>query len=81
MMLEKERKSGAEIPTASMADIAFLLLISFVLPYVPPKSFPTLSLFSLIVSPLILINILFFVYYAIRLKWKLIIMKIEHLPL
>ncbi|MCH8125931.1 biopolymer transporter ExbD [candidate division KSB1 bacterium] len=29
MMLEKERKSGAEIPTASMADIAFLLLIFF----------------------------------------------------
>lgn len=52
---------------------AFLLLISFVLPYVPPKSFPTLSLLSLIVSPLILMNILFFVYYAIRLKRKLII--------
>lgn len=29
MMLEKERKRGAEIPTASMADIAFLLLIFF----------------------------------------------------
>ena len=29
MMLEKERKRAAEIPTASMADIAFLLLIFF----------------------------------------------------
>lgn len=29
MMLDKERKRGAEIPTASMADIAFLLLIFF----------------------------------------------------
>ncbi len=28
-MLDKERKRGAEIPTASMADIAFLLLIFF----------------------------------------------------
>ena len=28
-MLEKERKRSAEIPTASMADIAFLLLIFF----------------------------------------------------
>lgn len=29
MMIEKERKRAAEIPTASMADIAFLLLIFF----------------------------------------------------
>ncbi len=29
MMIEKERKRVAEIPTASMADIAFLLLIFF----------------------------------------------------
>ena len=29
MMIDKERKRAAEIPTASMADIAFLLLIFF----------------------------------------------------
>lgn len=50
---------------------ATLLLISFVLPFVPPKSFPTLSLLSLAVSPLLLLNILFAVYWLIRLKKQL----------
>lgn len=50
--------------------VALLLVISFVLPYVPPKTFPTLSILSLGVSPLILINLLFFVYWGIRLKRK-----------
>ncbi|WP_100803515.1 endonuclease/exonuclease/phosphatase family protein [Ulvibacter sp. MAR_2010_11] len=48
--------------------VVFLLLISFVLPYLPPKSFPTLSLLSLAVSPLLLVNILFALYWLVR--WK-----------
>jgi len=48
--------------------VAFLLLVSFVLPYLPPKTFPTLSLLSLVVSPLILVNILFVVYWLVQLK-------------
>ena len=47
---------------------ALLLFISFVLPFLPPKSFPTLSVLSLAVSPLILINLLFAIYWLIRLK-------------
>ncbi len=45
---------------------AILLLISFVLPYMPPKRFPTLSLLSLIVSLLILVNMLFAIYWAVQ---------------
>ena len=50
--------------------IAFLLVVSFILPYVPPKSFPIISLLSLIVSPLILLNIIFALYWLLRRKRK-----------
>ena len=52
---------------------ATLLLISFVLPYLPPKTFPTLSLLSLVVSVLIIINIAFLLYWLVKLKRQLII--------
>jgi len=48
--------------------VAFLLLISFLLPYIPPQRFPTLSLLSLAVSPLIIINSLFVLYWTFKLK-------------
>lgn len=47
---------------------AVLLLLSFILPYVSPKSFPTLSILSLTVFPLIIINLVFVVYWLFRLK-------------
>ncbi len=47
---------------------ALLLLISFVLPYLPPSKFPTLSILSLAVSPLILFNLLFMVYWILQFK-------------
>lgn len=47
---------------------AILLLLSFILPYISPKSFPTLSILSLLVFPLIILNIAFVVYWLIRLK-------------
>ncbi|MEZ4875293.1 MAG: endonuclease/exonuclease/phosphatase family protein [Flavobacteriaceae bacterium] len=45
-----------------------LLLVSFILPYLPPKTFPTLSVLSLAVSPLLLLNILFAGYWLLRFK-------------
>ena len=49
---------------------AFLLLVSFVLPYLKPSTFPSLSLWSLVVSPLILVNLIFALYWLVRLKRK-----------
>ena len=50
---------------------AFLQLISYLLPYVPPQRFATLSVLSLGVPLLIILNILFFLYWLIRLKKQL----------
>lgn len=50
----------------------FLLVISFVLPYLPPSTFPTLSVLSLAVSPLILLNIFFAIYWLIRMKKRFV---------
>jgi endonuclease/exonuclease/phosphatase family metal-dependent hydrolase len=49
---------------------AALLLVSFVLPYLPPDKYPNISLLSLAVSPLIIINILFVLYWLFKLKSK-----------
>ena len=48
--------------------LAFALLLSYLLPYVPPSSFPLLSVLSLGVPVLILTNILFMLFWAIRFK-------------
>lgn len=62
--------------------VAFLLVISFILPLMPPKSFPTLSLLSLAVSPLIVLNILFSLFWLFSgSKWiflSLIILVISY---
>ncbi len=47
---------------------ATILLLSYLLPYISPKTFPTISLLSLTVSALILINIAFLIYWLIKLK-------------
>lgn len=47
---------------------AFLLLLSFILPYIPPTKFPTIALLSLGVPLLIIINFIFLFYWAIQLK-------------
>lgn len=52
---------------------AFLLLISFILPYLPPKNFPTLSLLSLVVSLLIIVNIFFAIYWAIQFRGRFLV--------
>lgn len=52
---------------------AIFLVVSFILPYISPKQFPTLSLLSLAVSPLIIINIFFVVYWLVQLKKRLLL--------
>lgn len=52
---------------------ALLLLVSFILPYLPPKTFPTLSLLSLFVSLLILLNIIFVIYWVIQLRARFLL--------
>lgn len=47
---------------------AFALLLAYILPFVPPSFFPFLSLLSLGVPFLIIVNFLFLVFWAIRLK-------------
>lgn len=48
--------------------VVFLLLLSFVLPHLPPSKFPTISVLSLGVTPLILLNILFMLYWGLRFR-------------
>ena len=56
--------------------VALLLLVSFVLPYMAPKNFPTLSLLSLAVSPLILLTFLFGLYWLVQLKRQFLLSAI-----
>jgi vancomycin resistance protein VanJ len=51
---------------------AFALILSLVIPYIPPKSFPLLSVLSLVVSPLLLINVLFLLYWVLRVKRQML---------
>ncbi|CAM1363158.1 Metal-dependent hydrolase, endonuclease/exonuclease/phosphatase family [Tenacibaculum sediminilitoris] len=46
---------------------AAVLLFSYILPYVSPKTIPFLSIFSLFVPFLILVNLCFFVYWLIKM--------------
>jgi endonuclease/exonuclease/phosphatase family metal-dependent hydrolase len=51
--------------------MAFALLLSYLLPFVPPKTFPLLSVLSLGVPLLILCNFIFLLFWAIRFKRQL----------
>ena len=53
--------------------LAFLLLLSYLLPYIPPKHFPILSVLSLGVPVLITINIVFLLYWIFRMKRELLL--------
>ncbi|MEQ3655155.1 MAG: endonuclease/exonuclease/phosphatase family protein [Dokdonia sp.] len=52
---------------------AVVLLLGYVLPYVPPSYFPRLSVLSLLLPVLIVINIVFFGYWLVRLKRKMLL--------
>lgn len=64
----KKLKFGSKIIFLLNSLVAFLLLISYILPYIPPKRFATLSVLSLGVPLLILVNVIFFIYWLLRLK-------------
>lgn len=49
---------------------ALLLLLAYVLPYLPPQRFPFIAVLGLGIPVLIVINILFAVYWGILLKRK-----------
>lgn len=51
--------------------LAFMLLLSYCLPFVPPKTFPILSVLSLGVPFLIIINVIFLLYWLVKLKKQL----------
>jgi len=55
------------------AIFAILLLLSYVLPFTPPKTFSILSVLSLGVAFLILCNALFFLYWLIKLKKQFVL--------
>lgn len=50
--------------------MALLLLLSFLIPYVPPSRYPTVALLSLIVPLLIILNIIFAIFWAIQLQGR-----------
>lgn len=49
------------------------LLLSYLLPYIPPKSFNLLSVLSLAVPPLIVVNVIFLFYWLVRLKRQILL--------
>ncbi len=51
--------------------VAAILLVSFILPFLPPKTFSILSVLSLSVPILILFNVLFFLYWLLKIKRQL----------
>ena len=52
---------------------ATALLFSYLLPHVPPKTFPLLSVLSLGVPVLIILNLIFLVFWVLRLKRQLLL--------
>ncbi len=53
--------------------VAFMLLMSYLLPYVSPKTFSLLSVLSLAVPILIVINVAFLLYWLVQLNKKAIL--------
>ncbi|OIQ23036.1 endonuclease/exonuclease/phosphatase family protein [Lacinutrix sp. MedPE-SW] len=52
---------------------AFALLLSYILPFLPPKTFAALSVLSLGVPFLILLNVVFFIYWLVKVKKQLLL--------
>nr|WP_321222779.1 endonuclease/exonuclease/phosphatase family protein [uncultured Psychroserpens sp.] len=53
--------------------MAFALFLSYVLPYIEPKKFAVLSVLSLAVPFLIIVNILFVIYWLLKVKKQLLV--------
>ncbi len=52
---------------------AFLLLLSYIIPFIPPSRFSSISILSLIIPVLLVINLLFAVYWIVKLKKQFIV--------
>ncbi|WP_299890653.1 endonuclease/exonuclease/phosphatase family protein [uncultured Lacinutrix sp.] len=52
---------------------AFILLLSYILPFLPPKTFSALSVLGLGVPFLIIINAIFFLYWLVRIKKQMLL--------
>lgn len=55
------------------AIVAFLLLISYLLPFISPKYIPFISILNFGIPLLILINFIFLIYWLLKLKKQLIL--------
>lgn len=55
---------------------ALLLLLSYLVPYISPNSFPSISIFSLVIPVLIILNFLFAIYWLIKLKKQFLLSAI-----
>jgi endonuclease/exonuclease/phosphatase family metal-dependent hydrolase len=69
----KGLKFGSKIIFLINSLVAFLLLISYILPFIPPKRFATLSVLSLGVPLLISLNVIFLIYWLLRVKKQMIL--------
>ena len=56
--------------------LATLLLLSFLLPYISPKSISLLAVISLFVPILFIVNFLFFIYWLVKLKKQVLLSAI-----
>lgn len=52
--------------------LAIFLLLSYIVPYISPKTFPQIAIIGLLVPFLIIFNFLFFIYWLIKLKKQLL---------
>jgi hypothetical protein len=70
MSEQKKKKLSILSRVVFFCNVLFaaLLLLSYILPYVVPKSFPILSVLSLLVPVFIMINFIFMVFWMIRLR-------------
>ncbi|APY00788.1 endonuclease/exonuclease/phosphatase family protein [Lacinutrix venerupis] len=53
--------------------VAFILLLSYIVPLLSPKTFAAISVLGLGVPILILLNVLFFVYWLVKIKKQLLL--------
>ena len=52
---------------------AALLLLSFLLPYISPKTIPVFAVLSLFVPVLLIINVVFTIYWLLKLKKQVLL--------
>lgn len=72
-MRQKRWKSFNKVVFKLNKLVALLLLISYFLPYIPPKCFSSLAVLSLSIGPLIFINVLFLLYWLIQFKKQILL--------